>query len=970
VILISLAAAVLAFQEPAPPLVRNVWYEVAEADLTCTALADESERGSLNAPFLENPRDSSNFERYFRGTVQDERRNEFRYLGVLAAIGWWANRFNDQTLLINVYSTIGVRADQYLTSHPNDILFKQIARCARTHVLFAVLEEDQVDQANKLAAMLQQSFASGGPSLPVEDWPLLLALREAALEPKANNSINRLTKVAIDLAGAAMRANQKARARRLLAAAAGGAEAHGDTTVAREIILLSMTGRSESQSVAEVAGVPASQAVKWRSMPVLYDSQLRLTGEKDAANLSQMLTPPTPPAELIDQRTVFESYLRLSMAARIQGRWDDVHKFNAAAFQAVAGYGGALDTHSLLFMRHALGALDAGRDGLPELGGEGLPALLVRNDPAWRQRTLLSFLKLAEKVLAEDPLLIGTAAAHLFLNHRIDLMLAGLTDLREAMPSSRDRIDDLSFRFAQERSFGRLTVAMVSGETSRAKLSSALRSDVELLLHMATQNGFYLRAFFNDVLRLPGQPPPNGDALWPVMLTLEGFNHITSSRYSEYVEYLRRTVPTIAAVATAHPLHLIEFQRLLRSGEALVATQVTPSALYIWAITPGGVQVARQRITEAEVTNTVTRLRASLKPSSGSGSLSLPAFDAASAYHLYSLIFAPIADQLRDVRTLIWYGHGPLGAVPPAVLVTVPPTTPTATTAAQLGALAFLVDRFAIAVLPDLSMFPQMRKMHTKTAARLRAGSFLGVGAPGLSADEVEGARRARSDDLARGLTGEAPGLTRQALADLPKLPESADELKALAALFPAGNSTLRLGPAADEHGIIGDELQEYGTIAFATHGFLTDEIKDVHEPSLMLALDPNATDRFDGILTASEIARLSLSADLVILSACNTAGTDGRPHGDTFTGLTQAFFNAGARNVMVSQWPVMSGAAVQLSVGTVERALNRKELEFSRPTLARSLQLAMQALRKGAGNALEAHPAYWGPFVIAGDGR
>ena len=173
-----------------------------------------------------------------------------------------------------------------------------------------------------------------------------------------------------------------------------------------------------------------------------------------------------------------------------------------------------------------------------------------------------------------------------------------------------------------------------------------------------------------------GQPPPNGDALWPVMLTLYQWLNATSSKYSEYVEYLRRTVPTIAALATAHPLHLIEFQRLLRPGEALVATQVTPSALYVWAITPVGVQVARQRITEAEVTNTVTRLRASLKPSSGSGSLSLPAFDAASAYQLYSLIFAPIADQLRGVRTLIWYGQGPLGAVPPAVLVTAPPATP------------------------------------------------------------------------------------------------------------------------------------------------------------------------------------------------------------------------------------------------------------------------------------------------------
>ena len=80
---------------------------------------------------------------------------------------------------------------------------------------------------------------------------------------------------------------------------------------------------------------------------------------------------------------------------------------------------------------------------------------------------------------------------------------------------------------------------------------------------------------------------------------------------------------------------------------------------------------------------------------------------------------------------------------------------------------------------------------------------------------------------------------------------------------------------------------------------------------------------------------------------------------------VSSAFFTAGARALMVSHWPVMSGAAVQLSVGTMERAVQRGE------PLAKSLQQAMQAARKdGAGNPMEAHPSYWGPFVIVGDGR
>jgi CHAT domain-containing protein len=131
-----------------------------------------------------------------------------------------------------------------------------------------------------------------------------------------------------------------------------------------------------------------------------------------------------------------------------------------------------------------------------------------------------------------------------------------------------------------------------------------------------------------------------------------------------------------------------------------------------------------------------------------------------------------------------------------------------------------------------------------------------------------------------------------------------------------------------------------------------------------MLALPDAADGRFDGILRASEIAQLQLNADLVILSACNTATANGRPRSEMYTGLAQAFFTAGARNLLVSHWPVVSGAAVQLTVATVQDHVG------GTVPLARSLQRAMQQVRRTATTDFEAHPAYWGPFVIAGDGR
>jgi CHAT domain-containing protein len=440
-----------------------------------------------------------------------------------------------------------------------------------------------------------------------------------------------------------------------------------------------------------------------------------------------------------------------------------------------------------------------------------------------------------------------------------------------------------------------------------------------------------------------------------VYFPLDVYYEETAKQYDRYVAFVRQKAPGVTELATPRPLPVREFQRRLQGHEAIIATLVTPLDLYVWAITTSSITLSRHELTEQAVTDKVQRLRAGLVPGGGA----LPAFDAAVAHELYRLIFEPSVAALKGVTDVIWYGHGPLGAVPPAVLVTAAPAKAQLRTAAEFGATKFLVDRHAFSALADLSLFAWHRD---RTTPRESDARFLGVGAPMLSTDELAGAPRSRAYELAG--AGDA-GLERSQLAGLPRLAESVDEMKGLAGVVGEANSTLWLGPEANERQFAGDKLRGYRTIALATHGFLPGEIRDVPEPALMLALDLEAKDRFDGILTSREIAGLTLDADLVILSACNTASADGRPRAETFTGLTQAFFAAGARSLMVSHWPVMSSAAVQLSVATLERSSKQGA------PLSKSLQQAMQAARKdGAASAVEAHPSYWGPFVIVGDGR
>ncbi|HQR23980.1 MAG TPA: CHAT domain-containing protein [Steroidobacteraceae bacterium] len=930
VVLVAVLVIVLvAWPSPAR---ATTWIEQAQADLTCTGLADAAERATLAAPWLAAPVTAQSVTRYFRGPPQDSRQAQFRYLTVLAAIGWWAAMVNDQALRSDVYVDIGVLADRYAAG--GDALFRQVARCARTQIIVSQVELGEPALADQVAASLARLYPDTPSAQSAEDWPLLLGLRAIRLEPRASSGIAQLATRSARYAANGVVTTSPERTSRLLAATSQALLALGDAGKARQVALDSLV----------VTGKPPEVTAAWRAMPVIYDSSVTLSGAKDAANVQVMLRPDAPPPSLNDNEAAFESLLRLSLAADTQERYDDMSRLQQAAVQRLTNRRG-LQTYTMPFQRHALDELAATRD-------ETLGAV-ARRDPAFAGRTLATYLGLYDTLVRQaQSQFIGDAQEQLFFQYKVDNVLDALAQLSPALPRSKADIDDTTFRLAQLRSYGRLTLATLEGELARSRIDPESRFSVERFFSLSTQTAVWLRALLESVRIAPGMPLPNGEALWKVFATLDIFYEETAKQYDRYVAFVRQKAPAVAELATPRPLPATEFMRRLRTGEALVATLVTPRDLYVWAVTTSGVTFVRQSVTARDIEARVQRLRASLKPG---GDGTLPPFDAADAYELYKLVFVPIAPALKGITDIVWYGHGPLGALPPTVLVTSPPAKSQLSSATELAKTPFLVDRYAVAVLADLSLFPWHRD---RSVARTQDARFLGVGAPLLTAGEIAGGPRSRSYELAGGLDG-------RELAQLPKLPESVDELKGLASAAGESNSTLWLGPEASEKQFTGDSLRGYRTIALATHGFLPGEVRGVPEPALMLALNPQSKDRYDGILTSQEIAALQLDADLVILSACNTASADGRPRGEAFTGLSQAFFTAGARSLMVSHWPVMSGAAVQLSVSTLERA-EKQDL-----TLSRSLQQAIEEVRKaGASSAIEAHPSYWGAFVIVGDGR
>jgi CHAT domain-containing protein len=200
----------------------------------------------------------------------------------------------------------------------------------------------------------------------------------------------------------------------------------------------------------------------------------------------------------------------------------------------------------------------------------------------------------------------------------------------------------------------------------------------------------------------------------------------------------------------------------------------------------------------------------------------------------------------------------------------------------------------------------------------------------------------------------------------LTPLPETADELCAVARETGADLKQMRLGARATEREVKAlsesGDLAQYRVVHFATHGAMAGQLKSDFEPGLVLTPPAKANEKDDGYLTASEIAGLKLDAAWVILSACNTAAGQAE-NAEALSGLARAFFYAQARALLVSHWEVDSDAAVKLITTTMQEVANRKN-----SSRAEALSNAMLDLIN-SGNTRQAHPAIWAPFVVVGEG-
>ena len=466
--------------------------------------------------------------------------------------------------------------------------------------------------------------------------------------------------------------------------------------------------------------------------------------------------------------------------------------------------------------------------------------------------------------------------------------------------------------------------------------------------------------------------------------------------------------PAYTAMSSPAPLPAAEAQAALGADEALVLfydtpeLKGTPGETFVIAVTKTGMRGVRSELGTAELAREVKALRCGLDAEAwaapgceeliGGGYTEadlkagkpLP-FDHARARRLYEALFGQVADLIRGKQLLI-VPSGPLTQLPFQVLVTAQPAAGGHKAKEADRDAAWLIRDHAITVLPAVSSLKALRQVGRPSAA---GEPMTGFGNPLLDGDPEDpagqdAAERARK--LGTCPEKPAPGRGQRrgrhrgvaalevhgGLASIAHirvqaaLPETAAELCTVGRDLGARAEDIHLAGGATERAVKGlsesGRLAHYRIVHFATHGALAGQVSGASEPGLILTPPEEASELDDGYLTASEIAGLRLDADWVILSACNTAA-GGAQGAEALSGLGRAFIYAQARALLVSHWAVDSAATVKLITGTVRRMTRGKPAGR-----AEALRRSMLELIKH-GEPHEAHPAFWAPFVLVGEG-
>jgi CHAT domain-containing protein len=290
---------------------------------------------------------------------------------------------------------------------------------------------------------------------------------------------------------------------------------------------------------------------------------------------------------------------------------------------------------------------------------------------------------------------------------------------------------------------------------------------------------------------------------------------------------------------------------------------------------------------------------------------------------LYDVLLKPAEALLKGKTNLIVVPDGPLWDLPFQTL--------------QNAKGQYMVEQSAISYAPSLTALKEMTK---KARARKPDANMelLAFGNPIVGKETTDRVQRVFMNEK------------------LEPLPEAERLVTGLSKMYGTARSKVFVGNAAREE-VAKTEAPKYRIVQFATHGILNN-VSPMYSHLVLAQGEKNPNE--DGLLEAWEMKDLDLKADMVVLSACDTAR--GRiSSGEGVIGMSWALFIAGTPTTVASQWKVESTSTTDLM------------LEFHRQLLTGKVTKA-EALRQASlkllHNPAYRHPSYWGAWVLVGDGH
>ncbi|MEA3009206.1 MAG: hypothetical protein QOJ91_898 [Sphingomonadales bacterium] len=461
-----------------------------------------------------------------------------------------------------------------------------------------------------------------------------------------------------------------------------------------------------------------------------------------------------------------------------------------------------------------------------------------------------------------------------------------------------------------------------------------------------------------EIGRLSGSPPTDPAALVALrseLARLEGEQVATQSRLAGFPRY---------RVLSGGLMPLAELQQALRPGEAYYKMIVVGDDAYAVLATADSARAWRIAARPAQLEDEVDKLRATIAVEEDGKILTYP-FDVERAFTLYNQLFGPGAEAMRPVSHLIFEPDGAMLRLPPNLLVT-----------DQAGIDLYLAkarrpgdDGFDFTSVRWLG---RDRDVSTAVSARafrdVRRAAASRAPRPYIGFGENAPPQGPAAERTAvRGLLGESSGCGWP-IGQWAK-PISDAELETARAAVGASESDIVTGAAFTDSAIKArGDLSKYRIVHFATHGLVTAPRPECPaRPALMTSF---AGGDSDGLLSFAEIYDLHLDADLVILSACDTAGKAslaasreaGLRAGGEFAldGLVRAFVGAGGRSVIASHWPVPD------DYDSTNRLISGLFEAPPGTAVATALRLAQDRLMASPATS---HPYYWAGFAIIGDG-